>query len=269
MDVVRSVSDLRQAILFHRRAGRSVGFVPTTGIIHDGQLSLAREARERDGCVVVSRMLDDARPDEARDLTLLERERVDLVFVPDADLLTPDRQATRIRVEGLTDRLEGASRPGYFDALATATLKLLHLVGPKHLYLGQKDAQAVAVLRRMVADLCLNLEIVVCPTVREPDGLALSSANAALSIEERHAATCLPAALNAAAEAHRRGERSAEVLRARMGEVIAAEDRARIDYVSVADPDSLLELQRLRGPAIALLAAWIGRIRLTDNLPLA
>jgi pantoate--beta-alanine ligase len=148
-------------------------------------------------------------------------------------------------------------------------LKLLHLVGPARLYLGQRHAQQVVIVRRMLRDLFLNIDLVVCPTVRDEDGLAISSANALLGIEERHAATCLYAALTAAQAAYDAGERSAEVLRWRMTDVLSNEPRARIDYVSVADASSLVELQRVSGPALALLAVWIGRVRLTDNMPLA
>ena len=148
-------------------------------------------------------------------------------------------------------------------------LKMLHLVGPASVYLGQRHAQQVVILRRMMRDLFMNIELVICPTVREADGLALSSANAHLSIEERHAATCLYVALNAARAAYDAGERSAEVLRARMTELIAAESMARPDYISIADAASLVELQRITGPALALLAVWIGSTRLTDNMPLA
>jgi pantoate--beta-alanine ligase len=148
-------------------------------------------------------------------------------------------------------------------------LKLINLVGPARLYLGQKHAQQVVILRRMMRDLFMNVELVVCPTVRESDGLAMSSANARLSVEERLAATCLYGAVEAARRAYDAGERSAEVLRARMEEVIAAEPMARPDYVSVADAQTLAELQRVSGPALALVAAWVGRTRLTDNMPLA
>jgi len=148
-------------------------------------------------------------------------------------------------------------------------LKLLNLVGPARVYLGQRHAQQVVIVRRMLRDLFLNVELVVCPTVRDDDGLALSSANALLGIEERHAATCLYTALSAAKDAYDAGERSAEVLRWRMTDVLAAEPKARIDYVSVADASTLAELQRVSGPALALIAAWIGRARLTDNMPLA
>ncbi|HEY8772008.1 MAG TPA: pantoate--beta-alanine ligase [Candidatus Limnocylindria bacterium] len=280
MQVLRSVPELRAAILERRLAGDSVGYVPTMGVLHDGQLSLVRRASAENGCVVVSSFvnpgefptLDEAsllHRDEDRDLALLERDGASLVFMPGVSGMYPPDDVTRVTVEGLTRQLEGASRPGHLDGLTTVMLKMLHLVGPASLYLGQRHAQQIVILRRMMRDLFMNIELVVCPTVREADGLALSSANASLSIEERHAATCLFAALNAARAAYDAGERSAEVLRARMTEKIAAETMARPDYISVADAASLVELQRVTGPALALLAVWIGRTRLTDNMPLA
>ena len=280
MQVVRGVPELRAAILERRLAGDSVGFVPTMGALHEGQLSLVRRARAENGCVVVSSFvnpgefptLDEASPmrrDEQRDLALLERDGASIVFLPDVSSLYPSDDVTRVTVEGLTRQLEGASRPGHLDGLTTVMLKMLHLVGPASVYLGQRHAQQIVILRRMMRDLFLNIELVICPTVREADGLALSSANASLSIEERHAATCLFAALNAARAAYNAGERSAEVLRARMTELIAAESMARPDYISVADAATLVELQRVTGPALALVAVWIGLTRLTDNMPLA
>jgi pantoate--beta-alanine ligase len=280
VQVVRSVPDLRVAILERRIAGDSVGFVPTMGMLHDGQLSLVRRAREENGCLVVSCFTsphefsalderDHAARDVTRDLALLEREVTDIVFVPEVGTLYPPDDQTRVSVEGLTRQLEGASRPGHLDGLTTIMLKLINLVGPARLYLGQKHAQQVVILRRMMRDLFLNVDLVVCPTVRDSDGLAVSSANARLSIEERHAAPCLYAALTAAKEAYDAGERSAEVLRARMSDVLGNEPMARADYVSVADAGNLAELQRVSGPALALVAAWIGRTRLADNMPLA
>ena len=280
MRVVTTVADLRVAILDRRKAGDSVGFVPTMGMLHDGQLSLVKRARAENGCVVVSCFTsphefsalderDHAVRDVERDMALLEREVADIVFVPGVATLYPPDDLTRVSVEGLTRQLEGASRPGHLDGLTTIMLKLINLVGPARLYLGQKHAQQVVILRRMMRDLFMNVELVVCPTVRDTDGRARSSANARLSIEERHAAACLYAALAAAKEAYDSGERSAEVLRARMTDALAAEPMARIDYVSVADAHSLAELQRVTGPALALVAAWIGRTRLADNMPLA
>jgi pantoate--beta-alanine ligase len=204
-----------------------------------------------------------------RDLALLEHASVDIAFVPDVGTLYPADDTTRVTVEGLTRQLEGASRPGHLDGLTTVMLKLIHLVGPARFYMGQRHAQQVVIVRRMLRDLFMNVELVVCPTLRDDDGLAISSANALLGIEERHAATCLFSALSAAKEAYDAGERSAEVLRWRMTDRLSAEPRARIDYVSVADASSLVELQRVSGPALALIAVWIGRARLTDNMPLA
>jgi len=278
--VVRRPDELREAILSRRVAGESVGFVPTMGMLHDGQLSLVRRARSETGCVVVSSFvnphafatLDEglAGPrDQARDLALFEDAEADIAFLPEVGTLYPPDDTTRVTVEGLTRQLEGASRPGHLDGLTTVMLKLINLVGPARIYLGQRHAQQVVILRRMLRDLFLNLELVICPTVREDDGLALSSANATLGIEERHAAACLYAALTAAREAYDAGERSAEVLRWRMTDVLSREPKARIDYVSVADASTLVELQRVTGPALALIAVGIGRTRLTDNMPLA
>jgi pantoate--beta-alanine ligase len=278
--VLESAPDLRVAILERRVIGDSIGFVPTMGMLHAGQLSLIKRARDENGCVVVSCFAnphefsaldegDHGRQDIERDLALLERDMADLVFRPDVGELYPVDDLTRVSVEGLTRQLEGASRPGHLDGLTTVMLKLINLVGPARVYLGQKHAQQVVILRRMLRDLFMNVELVVCPTVRESDGLAMSSANARLSIEERVAATCLFNALTAARTAYDGGERSAEVLRARMQEVMAAEPMARIDYLSVADAQSLAELQRVSGPALALVAGWIGRTRLADNMPLA
>jgi len=269
VQVVRGVDELRDAILDLRRAGHSIGFVATTGLVHSGQLSLVQAARGTDGAVVVSNQRDSsgAGADEERLLALLEREGVDVAFLPAPGTVDPPH-VTRVTVDGLTGRLEGASRPGYLDEVATTTMKLLHLVGPARLYLGQKDAQRVVVVRRMLRDLFVNVELVVCPIAREPDGLAASAANMGLSIEERHAATCLYTAIAAAEAAYAGGERSAEVLRARMTDRIGAESLARVDYVSVADTETLAELSRLDMPALAMTAVWIGRTRLTDNVPL-
>jgi pantoate--beta-alanine ligase len=278
--VLRSIDDLRPAILERRVAGDAVGFVPTMGSVHDGHLSLVRRSRAENGCTVVSIFVNPRQlsgsdevahypRDEARDLALLEREGAELCFAPALETIYPPNDATRVVVDRLTERLEGASRPGTMDGLTTVLLKLIHLVGPARLYLGQKDAQRVVVLRRMLRDLFVNVDLVVCPTVRELDGLAVSSHNAMLSIEERHAAPCLHAALKAAQHAYDAGERSAEVLRARMHDVLAREPSARIDYVSIADAETLAELGRVSGPALALVAARIGRVRLTDALPLA
>ena len=237
-------------------------------------------ARADNGCVVVSSFanpgsftsLDEGSGgprDHPRDLELLDHANADIAFIPEVDTLYPPDDTTRVTVEGLTRQLEGASRPGHLDGLTTVMLKLVHLVGPARLYLGQRHAQQVVIVRRMLRDLFLNVDLVICPTIRAEDGLAMSSANAQLGIEERHAAACLYQALTAARDAYDAGERSAEVLRWRMTEVLGREPKARIDYVSVADASTLAELQRVTGPALALIAVGIRRTRLTDNMPLA
>jgi pantoate--beta-alanine ligase len=280
VQVIRGAAELRAAILERRLGGDSVGFVPTMGMLHDGQLSLVRRAHAENGCTVVSCFTnphefaalderDHARRDVARDLTLLEQASCDVAFLPEVSALYPPEDQTRVTVENLTRQLEGASRPGHLDGLTTVMLKLVNLVGPARVYLGQRHAQQVVILRRMLRDLFMNVELVVCPTIREGDGLAVSSANARLSIEERVAAACLYAAVKAAKDAYDAGERSAEVLRARMTDAIAAEPLARPDYISIADAETLVELQRVSGPALAMVAAWVGRTRLTDNVPLA
>ena len=280
MRLLRTTGELRSAILEHRIAGDAVGLVPTMGSIHDGHLSLVRRSKADNGCTVASVFVNPSQltgadelarypRDEARDIALLEREGADLCFAPDMETMYPAEHATRIVVDRLTEQLEGASRPGTLDGLATNLMKLIHIAGPARVYLGQKDAQRVVVVRRMLRDLFVNVELVVCPTVRELDGLAVSSHNALLSIEERLAAPSLYAALRAAQDAYDAGERSAEVLRARMHEALAPERTVRIDYVSIADAETLAELSRVSGPALALVAARIGRVRLTDALPLA
>jgi len=278
--IVRTVPELREAILERRRARESIGFVPTMGFLHEGQLSLIRRARSDNGCVVVSLFVNPrvfATPEEAarfprderRDLALLEPERVDIVFSPEAETIFPPDDSTSVTITALRQRLEGASRPGHLDGVVTAMLKLINLVGPARLYLGQKDAHQLVAAKQLIRDLFINVKLVILPTVREEDGLALSWQNASLSIEERHAATCLFDALSAARKAYERGERSAEVLRARMHEVIDREPMARIDYLSVADAETMAEVQRVTRPALAMLAVRIGRTRLTDCLPLA
>ncbi|MGH2358230.1 MAG: pantoate--beta-alanine ligase, partial [Candidatus Limnocylindria bacterium] len=187
MIVVNRIEELRDAILERRRAGDSVGFVPTMGMLHDGQLSLVRRAQAECGCVVVSSLanpgafsaLDEPTSglrDHDHDLALLESANADIAFVPDVTTLYPPDNTTRVTVEGLTRQLEGASRPGHLDGLTTVMLKLIHLVGPARIYLGQRHAQQVVVIRRMMRDLFMNVDLVICPTVREEDGLALSSA---------------------------------------------------------------------------------------------
>ncbi len=256
-----------------------VGFVPTMGYLHEGHLSLVRAAGRDNPNVVVSIFVNPTQfgpgedferypRDEERDLSLLHGEQVDVVFMPSVEEMYPEGASTFVEVEGITDVLEGAHRPGHFRGVTTIVAKLFNIVQPARAYFGQKDAQQLAVVRKMMRDLRRDIEIVGLPIVREPDGLALSSRNAYLSPEERQAALVLSRALSKAEQLFAAGERNAEALRAAMRELIGAEPLARVDYVSVADPETLRELDRVKSGALVSLAARIGNTRLIDNVTL-
>jgi pantoate--beta-alanine ligase len=259
-----------------------VGLVPTMGALHEGHLSLVRHARADDDVVVVSVFVnptqfgpseDYARypRDSERDLALLRDLGTDLVFMPPVEEMYPEGFDTHVEVEKLTQRLEGASRPGHLRGVATVVAKLFNIVQPHRAYFGQKDAQQLAVIRRLTRDLDLPVEVVGLPTVREPDGLAMSSRNAYLSPEERKAALVLYRSLEAAQELWRSGVRDASLIRRRMNEVLAAPATgglARVDYVSVADAGTLEELETVDRPALVSLAVRIGKTRLIDNVTL-
>jgi pantoate--beta-alanine ligase len=276
---MRVVHTIAEARAVRRALPGTWGFVPTMGYLHEGHLSLVRRARAENDRVAVSIFVnptqfgpheDYARypRDLERDLRLLEPLGVDLVFVPSVEEMYPPGFQTWVIVEEVSRPLEGASRPGHFRGVATVVAKLFNILQPDRAYFGQKDAQQTVVIRRMVQDLNIPVEIVICPTVREPDGLAMSSRNTYLNPEERRAATVLFRALQAAKVRYEAGERDAERLREAMREVIRAEPLARIDYVSVAHPETLQELERVEGPALLSLAVYIGTTRLIDNLML-
>ena len=256
-------------------SGAGVGLVPTMGALHEGHLSLVRRSRAENDLTVVSIFVNPLQfgPGEDlsryprpldRDLELLGREGVDAVYLPDEAAMYPPQARTRVSVGGVSEPLEGAHRPGHFDGVATVVTKLFATVRPNRAYFGQKDAQQLAVVRRLAADLDTGVEIRACPIVREPDGLAMSSRNAYLTPEERRAATCLHRALIAAAAAYRAGERDPDRLSAVMREVIGAEPLAELDYAAVVDPASFTPPGHL-----ALVAARLGSTRLIDNLDLA
>jgi pantoate--beta-alanine ligase len=249
------------------------------GYLHEGHLSLIRRARQECDHVVVSIFVNPTQfgPNEdlsryprdiERDLSLIEPLGVDLVWTPTAEVMYPKGYQTWVEVEAMTRPLEGAMRPGHFRGVTTVVAKLFNAVQPHKAYFGQKDAQQAAVIRRMTVDLNFPIEIVVCPTVREADGLAMSSRNVYLSPEQRKAATVLFRALSAAKELYEAGERSAERLRERMKEVLAAEPLAEVQYVSCADYDTLEELTEIRGKALLSMAVFIGKTRLIDNFVL-
>lgn len=276
MKQVVTISEIRSA-----RAALSspVGFVPTMGYLHPGHLSLVKRAREECANVVVSIFVNPTQfgPQEdlqtypgdiARDLALLAEERIDLVWIPRQEDMYPAGYQTWVTVEEVTQRLEGAYRPGHFRGVATVVAKLLNCVQPDKTYFGQKDAQQVIVIRRMVQDLNIPGEIIVCPTVREPDGLAMSSRNSYLDVEERRAAGILFRALTEAQSAYQMGEKDADSLRQIMAKIIQSEPLARLQYVSCADPDSLVELEGIVQRALLSMAVFIGKTRLIDNLML-
>ncbi|WP_082176793.1 pantoate--beta-alanine ligase [Arsenicicoccus sp. oral taxon 190] len=260
----------------------TVGFVPTMGYLHDGHLSLVRAARRANDSVVVSIFvnptqfdpgedLDSYPRDLDRDLAMLEAEGVDLVWTPRVEDVYPPGSSTRVTVGGVTDVLEGARRPGHFDGVATVCTILFRAVRPTRAYFGQKDAQQTVVIRRLVRDLALGLEVCVEPIRREPDGLAMSSRNTYLSTAERAVAPVLHRALLAAQEAYAAGHRQASDLLEAAHAVLATEPAVAVEYVSLADPDTLAELDEVdpgRGPLVSL-AARLGRTRLIDSLVLA
>ena len=276
MNVVRTRAALRDAL---RDSRRPVGLVPTMGWLHDGHRALMRQARASDATTVASifvnpRQFNDASDytryprNEARDIDICADERVDLVWAPDVEEVYPPGFDTTVAVGAVAQPLEGAARPGHFDGVATVVAILFNLVGAERAYFGQKDAQQAMVIAQMAGDLAIGTEVVACPTVREPDGLALSSRNVHLTPAQRAAAPVLRRALLSGRERWESGERSADVLRDTMWEVLTAEPEAAPEYVSVAEAGNLRELDRVDGPALLSLAVRFGTTRLIDNEPL-
>lgn len=275
MHVLRTVAELRR--WRSERLAGSVGFVPTMGYLHEGHLALVRRARAENDAVVVSIFVNPLQfgpredyerypRDLDRDLAVLAAEQVDAVFAPTVEEMYPSGFATTVEVHGpVAERLEGALRPGHFRGVATVVTKLFNLVQPHRAYFGWKDAQQVLLVRRVVTDLALPVEIVPVPTVRAPDGLALSSRNVYLSPEERTVAAALPRALFAALDRFRAGERRADVLRHTVQEMLRGTP-VRLDYVSVSDLASFEEVEHVERPALLLAAAWVGSTRLIDNV---
>lgn len=274
MNVVRSLDDLRQA---RTDASEPVGLVLTMGYLHEGHLSLVKRARQECQTAAVSIFVNPAQFGPAEDLeaypvdldrdrTLLEAEKVDLVWIPPAEQMYPAHFQTWVEVEDLTKVLEGAHRPGHFRGVATVVAKLFNAFQPQRAYFGQKDAQQVVVIRQMVRDLNFPIEIVVCPTVREEDGLAMSSRNGYLKPDERTAAGVLFRALTLAHEAFSSGYREASALRAVMREVLADEALAEVQYISVSDVVTLEEREGEIDQALLSMAVTIGKTRLIDNL---
>jgi pantoate--beta-alanine ligase len=276
LKVVRTRAALREAL---RDVPRPVGLVPTMGWLHEGHRALVGRARAENATTVVTIFVNPRQFNEAadytkyprneeRDLAMLEDETVDLVFAPDVEEVYPPGFDTTVSVGAVAEPLEGAARPGHFDGVVTVVAILFSLVGAERAYFGQKDAQQVMVIRQMARDLAIGTEVIACPTVREPDGLALSSRNVHLTPDQRRAAPVLHRALLAARAAWEDGERSGTGLRDVMLTELATEPLAEVEYVSVADAATLAELDTLHGPALASLAVRFGATRLIDNEPL-
>lgn len=273
MKVVETIADMKQV---RKEVTGTVGFVPTMGYLHEGHLALVRRAKADNDIVIVSIFVnptqfgpkeDFARypRDTGRDLGLLDETGTDYVFTPSADEIYTPGFNTWVEVEKVTERLEGAARPGHFRGVATIVNKLFNIVLPDKAYFGQKDAQQCVVIRKMVKELDMPLEIVVCPTVREPDGLAMSSRNVYLSTDMRQQATILFKSLLLAEKLRKQGEADAAKIKQQMTELINQQPLARIDYISIADPVTLEELEIIRDSALVSMVVRFGNTRLLDN----
>ncbi|HVL32449.1 MAG TPA: pantoate--beta-alanine ligase [Actinomycetota bacterium] len=275
--VVETIAETRALLDKEREAGHRIGFVPTMGYLHEGHASLMRAARMHNDVVVVSIFVNPlqfgptedlaAYPrDLVRDLEVCERERVDVVFHPSANEMYPDPNPFTVTVGEIGAKLCGRSRPSHFDGVVTVVSKLFNIAGPCRAYFGQKDAQQLLVIRRLARALDFPVEVVGCPIVREPDGLAMSSRNVYLTPDERRSALVLKAALDEAAAAIEQGERDGRRIADAMAARISSEPLARLDYAACVDPETLEEIGTLRGSALLAVAARFGSARLIDNL---
>ncbi|MDH5386515.1 MAG: pantoate--beta-alanine ligase [Candidatus Aminicenantes bacterium] len=277
MKTFAKIGEIKTEIKRQRAEGKSIGFVPTMGFLHEGHLSLVRESLRKTDCTVVSLFVnptqfgpqedfEDYPRDLERDADILEKEGVDVVFVPDQNEMYPQGYKTYVEVQDLQDKLCGSSRPGHFKGVCTVVLKLFQIVDPDTAFFGQKDAQQALILKRMIRDLNLSVDIDVLPIVREVDGLALSSRNVYLNAEERKAALCLIKGLKQAEQMIKKGERKSSQIIQTIQQIINSEPMARMDYVEVVDLDNLDPLDKIEREALIALAVYVGKIRLIDNM---
>jgi pantoate--beta-alanine ligase len=277
VEIIRTIAWMKEQARQARAESRVIGLVPTMGALHAGHLSLIERARRECSPVIASIFVNPKQfgPNEdfskyprtfESDSEKLERAGVDSLFAPEPPEIYPDGFSTYVNVDGLSDRLEGRSRPGHFRGVATVVMKLLQIVQPNFAYFGRKDAQQLRLIMQMARDLNLDTKIVVCPPVREPDGLALSSRNVYLSAEERKAATVLYRALEAAKSELAAGVRDGRQLRDVLQRTLGAERHARVDYAEIVDAESFEPVARVNKPCYVLLAVFIGKTRLIDNL---
>ena len=274
MKIVEKINDMKR---LRQQITEPVGLVPTMGYLHEGHLALVKRARAENSSVVVSIFVNPTQfgpqedfkhypRDHELDLSILRKEKTDIVFMPSVTEMYPAPFNSWVEVGKVTERLEGAARPGHFRGVTTVVAKLFNIVQPTRAYFGQKDAQQAIVIKKMVADLNMNVEVVACPTVREPDGLAMSSRNIYLNSEQRQAATVLYQALSLAQQLWSQGEKDAGRIRQEMLALIQKQPLATIDYVSIADTETLDELDTVSPPALVSLAVRIGKTRLIDNI---
>ncbi|HZQ69502.1 MAG TPA: pantoate--beta-alanine ligase [Terriglobales bacterium] len=279
MQLCRSIAEMRFAVRGCKAKNQKLGFVPTMGALHEGHLSLVRAARRQCDAVAVSIFVNPTQfgPNEdfskyprtfERDRELLEKEGVDLLFAPATEEMYPPGALSYVTVEGLSEKLDGRSRPGHFRGVTTIVSKLFNIIEPDVAFFGQKDAAQVAVVRRMVSDLNIPVTVAVCPIVREPDGLAMSSRNRYLSPEERVSARALSQSLASVRGQFEAGERDAAKLIAAGTRTIARDPAVRLDYYEIVDPDTLDPLQSVSRPALVAVAAFVGSTRLIDNVML-
>jgi pantoate--beta-alanine ligase len=279
MRVCRSIDEMRAASRAARRDGKSIGLVPTMGALHEGHLSLVRAAKAQCDLVAASIFVNPLQfgPNEDlakyprtfdRDRELFEREGVDLIFAPSVEEMYPAGAVTYVTVEGLSDKLCGRSRPGHFRGVTTVVSKLFNIVEPDWAFFGQKDAAQSTIIRRMVRDLNIPVQVVVCPIVREPDGLAMSSRNAYLSAGQRRSALVLYRSLMAVQDRFDQGERKVRALVETGSRSFAQEPSLRLDYFEIVDPETLDPVDDLSRPALVAVAAFAGKARLIDNIVL-
>ena len=276
MKVIETIAEMRQ---IRKQLAEPVGFVPTMGYLHEGHLFLVRQTRADNPSVIVSIFVNPSQfgpqedfknypRDTDRDLAMLEKENTDIVFMPSVDEMYPPGFDSWVEVGNITKKLEGASRPGHFRGVATVVARLFNIVQPYRAYFGQKDAQQVMVINKLVADLDMNVKIVTLPTLREADGLAMSSRNSYLDSEQRQAATILYEALQLAKRLYDTGERDAEQIRQKIEAHIHKQPLVNIEYISLTDTGTLDEFKRIEPPALVSLAVRIGNTRLIDNIVL-
>ncbi len=275
MNICTTISEARAAV--RSQHAKRLGLVPTMGALHEGHLSLVRAAKAQSDAVAVSIFVNPTQfgPTEDlskyprqfdRDCRLLEKEGVDILFAPPVEEIYPDGVVTWVLVEGLSEKLDGRSRPGHFRGVTTIVAKLFHILEPEAAFFGQKDAAQLAVIRRMVQELNFRVEIVACPIVREPDGLAMSSRNAYLNPEERGRALVLQRSLQRAQQEFQAGERMAAKLISAAKDVLAREPHVALDYLEIVDPDTLDPVERISQTTLVAVAAYIGSTRLIDNI---